>query len=37
MPHSDRHKQQRGKNYLMLAVLLAVITGLFVLTRMKFG
>jgi hypothetical protein len=37
MPLSPRHKQQRGKNLLVLAILAVVIIGLYQLSMTKVG
>ncbi|MGB1539589.1 MAG: hypothetical protein ACPG80_01390 [Rickettsiales bacterium] len=36
MPLSPRHKQQRGKNYLILLILIAMVVMLFALSYVKF-
>lgn len=35
MPFSEQHKQQRSKNYGLLAILIAIIVVLFFLTMLK--
>lgn len=37
MPHHERHKQQRVKNLVMLAILVAFIAVVYYMTILKFG
>lgn len=37
MPHASTHIKQRKKNWVMLAILVAVVAGLFTMTLIKVG
>jgi hypothetical protein len=36
MPLHDRHKEQRGKNYLLLGILLSILVILYIISASKF-
>lgn len=35
MPYSERHRQQKAKNYTVMAILLAIVVVLFVVSVLK--